>query len=266
MESFECKNQNLVLLNQSNGTSRLLLNDPHKNNALSKEMIDCLINTLNKIAADDRQKLVIIRGAGGSFCSGADLNWMKKAISQSDEKNKNDAALFFELYTLLFHFPKPIIMWVEKCAMGGALGLLACADYVIADTHVKMAFSEVKLGLVPATISPFVLQKIGLSHAKAFMLSGAIFSAKQARRMGLIHEVLPAMAIPDRIKELTDQFKQNSAEAMMATKRLLNKLIATPLNEVKDMCCDHIATSRRSEEGQEGVSAFLEKRKPNWNK
>jgi len=266
MASSECKDKHLVELNQSNGVSRILLNDTHKKNALSKAMLHCLISTLEGIASDNKQKVVVIRGSGGVFCSGADLDWMKDGIKQSHEENKNDAELFYHLFTTLFNFPKPVVIWVEKYAMGGAIGLLACADYVISDLSAKMAFSEVKLGLVPATISPFVIKKIGLSHCKALMLTGSTFTAKYARKIGLVQEVLQAKAIPQRINELVEQLKKNSSQAMSTTKELLNTLVDTPhsFSETKERCCEVIATSRRTKEGQEGVTAFFEKRTPDW--
>ncbi|MCG8579724.1 MAG: enoyl-CoA hydratase-related protein [Bacteroidales bacterium] len=267
MASTECNNKDLVQLNQSNGISRILLNDTGRKNALSKNMLQCLKATLEKLKDDDKQKVIVLRGANNVFCSGADLQWMKQGLDQSDEENKADAALFYELFDLLNSFPKPVIVWVEKFAVGGALGLLACADYVIAESNVKLTFSEVKLGLVPATIAPFVVNKIGVSQARVLMLSAQSFSAKKAKKLGLIHEVLPAKAISDRVDELCNIFKANSSQAMASTKHLLNEL-ETQINkpDIKTLCLSKIAESRKSDEGQEGVSAFFDKRRPNWYK
>ncbi len=267
MASLECNQKQLVEINQSNGICRILLNDPVRKNALSKEMLKCLINTLGEIKDDDRLKVVVIRGADGVFCSGADLQWMKEGLRQTREENLNDAALFYQLFELMDSFPKPIIAWVEKYAMGGALGLLACADYVVADKTVKMAFSEVKLGLVPATIAPFVINKIGTSQARALMLSAQVFSAKKARQIGLIHEIGSHTELPTRIDELCEAFKSNGAQAMASTKHLIQELSATHRTPVhKTLCLEKIAEARSNAEGQEGVSAFFEKRRPNWNK
>jgi methylglutaconyl-CoA hydratase len=265
MASTECNNKDLVQLNQSNGISRILLNDTTRKNALSKDMLQCLITTLAKIKGDSKQKVLVIRGAGNVFCSGADLQWMKQGLNQSEEANRADAALFYQLFEMLNTFPKPVIMWVEKLAFGGAIGLLACADYVIAGSDVKLSFSEVKLGLVPATIAPFVVNKIGLSQARALMLSAQTFNAKKAKKIGLIHEVLAAKAIPERVDELSTLFKANSSQAMASTKHLLNVLEA-PINgvDMKELCLSKIAQSRKSDEGQEGVKAFFEKRRPEW--
>ena len=264
MVSFECKDKHLVELSQNKGISRILLNDPHKKNALSKSMIHCLIHLLEQIAEDEKQKVVMIRGAGGVFCSGADLRQMQKGLVQTKAENKQDAELFYKLFSTLYHFPKPLLLWVEKYAAGGALGMLACADYVIADDYAQMAFSEVRLGLVPATISPFVIRKIGFSHAKALLLSGLTFSSAHALHIGLVNEVLPEKAIPQRMDELLEQIKKNGSEAMASTKHLLNTLAdsSPSLAEAKTMCCEKIASSRTSREGQEGVTAFLEKRTP----
>lgn len=267
MAFSECSQKHLVELNQSNGVSRILLNDPHRKNALSKDMIRCLMHTLNKIANDNKQKVVVMRGSGGAFCSGADLNWMKKGLDQSDEENKNDAGLFYELFTQLYNFPKPLIIWVEKYAIGGALGLLTCADFAIAEKDVTLSFSEVKLGLVPATIAPFVVKKIGFSEAKYLMMSATIFTAKYGKKIGLINQVLPAKEIANRVDELVEQFKQNSSQAMASTKQLLNTIASqNDLEGLKPVCCDKIALARTSNDGQEGVKAFFDRRQPNWNK
>ncbi|UYM14076.1 enoyl-CoA hydratase-related protein [Endozoicomonas euniceicola] len=267
MASTECNNKGLVKLNQSNGISHILLNDSSRKNALSKDMLKCLIASLEKIKCDNKQKVLVIRGAGNVFCSGADLRWMKKGLNQTDKENRADAALFFQLFELLNNFPGPVIVWVEKYAIGGALGLLACADYVIAESNVKLSFSEVKLGLVPATIAPFVVNKIGLSQARVLMLSAQTFTAKKAKKLGLIHEILTAKAIPDRVDGLCSLFKANGSQAMASTKHLLNEL-GSPLNshEIKELCLAKIAESRKSDEGQEGVKAFFEKRQPEWYK
>lgn len=265
MASSECNDNLLVQLNQSHGISRILLNDTTRKNALSKCMLKKLISVLDKIATDPKQKVVVMRGAGGVFCSGADLQWMKDGLHQSEEENKADAGLFYELFTKLNSFPKPLIIWVEKYAMGGALGLLACADYVIAEKDVQLAFSEVKLGLVPATIAPFVIQKIGHSQARALMLSAEVFTAKKAKRIGLIHEVVPSKEIQTRVDKLCQQFKNNSAQAMESTKQLISQLSNNlDSHEQKTLCINKIAEARNSEEGQEGVTAFFEKRQPKW--
>ncbi|MBS2211825.1 enoyl-CoA hydratase/isomerase family protein [Carboxylicivirga mesophila] len=266
MASLECSIKPLVELNQSNGISRLLLNDPTKRNALSKGMLSCLIKALNKIKDDERQKIVVIRGAEGVFSSGADLQWMQKGLSQTHEQNLADANLFYEAFELLNNFPKPVIIWVEKYAMGGALGLLATADYVVADKDARMAFSEVKLGLVPATIAPFVINKIGNSHARALMLSAASFTAKKARQVGLVHETMASKDIPARIDELCEAFKGNGPQAMATTKQLINQMGQASLSQNKATCTSAIAEARSSAEGVEGVKAFFEKRLPEWNK
>jgi len=267
MASSECNIKHLVELNQSNGVSRILLNDPLRKNALSKAMVQCLIGTLNKIKDDSRQQVVVIRGAKGVFCSGADLEWMRQGLNQSDEENLNDADLFYQLFELLNTFPKPILMWVEKYAMGGALGLLACADYVLAEKSAKMAFSEVKLGLVPATIAPFVIEKIGISAARAYMLSAEIFMAKEAKKIGLVHETANAKDITLRMDALIEQFKRNSPLAMAKTKELLQVLTSNANADIrKEKCIKSIAQARASEQGREGVNAFFDKRRPNWNK
>lgn len=266
MASSECKSEQTLILEHKDGMSWIKLNNPKQKNALSKRMIEQLLQALKSISEDDNQRVVIIKGEGGLFCSGADLEWMRSGIKNSIDTNMEDAALFYRLYSTLYHFPKPIIAWVEKFAFGGATGLVACADYAIAESDAIFAYPEVKLGLIPATIAPFVIKKTGISQTKALMLTGEVFSAEKAQASGLINEVCNTNESELRVLTLIELFKKNGPEAMAATKHLLNKVIDDgELNdELANLCCHAIASARISDEGQEGVNAFFEKRKANW--
>lgn len=268
MVSSECKTEQLIKVDSNYGITHLSLNNPAKKNALSKEMITQLVSALKTIAADVSQKVVVLKGENNIFCSGADLDWMRSGTNQVMQENISDAKLFFDLFSYMSNFPKPIIIWVEKFAYGGATGLLACADYVVANKDSIFAYPEVKLGLVPATIAPFILRKTGLSRTQAFMMSGETFSAKEAKRMGLIHEYCKPSDAEARISVLSQTFVKNSGEAMMACKHLLNKIVDRMEIDgaMEQICCQSIASARVSNEGQEGVNAFFEKRNPNWNK
>ncbi|MCU4175470.1 enoyl-CoA hydratase-related protein [Carboxylicivirga sp. N1Y90] len=268
MVSSECKTEQLIKLDSNYGITNVSLNNPAKRNALSKEMIIELVKALKAISSDASQKVVVLKGEGNLFCSGADLDWMRSGTNQDVKENISDAKLFFDLYTYMSNFPKPIIIWVEKFAFGGATGLLACADYVVANKDAVFGYPEVKLGLVPATIAPFILRKTGLSLTQAYMMSGETFSAKEAKRMGLIHEYCKTSDSEDRISVLSQTFAKNSGEAMMASKHLLNKIVDRMEIDgtMEQLCCQSIASARVSNEGQEGVNAFFEKRNPNWNK
>ncbi|WP_244826046.1 enoyl-CoA hydratase/isomerase family protein [Carboxylicivirga linearis] len=268
MESSECKTYTLTELEQKDAISWITLNNPQKKNALSATMISELIELLKEIADDENQRVVVIQGADGVFCSGADLDWMRQGVDQNLQQNMEDAQLFYRLYSTLFYFPKPVMVWVEKFAFGGATGIIACADYVLSDKNSVFGFPEVKLGLVPGTIAPFIVKKISFNHAKSYMLSGETFSAKKAKKIGFVNEIVKAENKEERIKVLAEQFKKNSPEAITSTKHLLNRIVDNgELNEdMANLCCHTISSARISNEGQEGVNAFFEKRKPYWIK
>ncbi len=268
MESLECKTIQSIKLDQEAGVSWLTINNPRKKNALSKNMIIELTEKLHLIAEDKSQRVVVLRGAEGMFCSGADLEWMRSGASNDIQQNLEDAMLFTRMYSTLYDFPKPIIAWVEQFAFGGATGLIACADYSIADKNSVFGFPEVKLGLIPGTIAPFIVKRIGIAQSRALMLSGETFSAKKAKRIGLINELCKSSEAEKRILKLTHQFIKNGPEAMASTKHLLNRIVDNgELNdELINQCCHLIASARNSLEGQEGVNAFFEKRQPNWIK
>nr|WP_319399094.1 enoyl-CoA hydratase-related protein [uncultured Carboxylicivirga sp.] len=268
MEYLECKTYQTIEVAHNNEISWITLNNPTKKNALSKLMIIELINELKHIIDNDEQRVVVIKGANEMFCSGADLDWMRIGIKQNIQENIEDANLFFRLYSTLYYYPKPVIVWAEKFAFGGATGLLACADYSLADKNCLFGFPEVKLGLVPGTIAPFIVKKLGFNQSKALMLSGETFTAKKAKKIGLINEVVKTEKSHERIFALAQQFKRNSPEAITSTKHLLNRIVDNgELNgELIDLCCRTIASARISNDGQEGVNAFFEKRKPNWIK
>ncbi len=266
MAFSECKIDTSLILDQKDGVSWIRLNNPKQKNALSKNMITELIGTLKKISKDATQRVVVLKGEGGIFCSGADLDWMRSGIDNSMQSNMDDASLFYRLYSALYNFPKPIIVWVEKFAFGGATGLVACADYALADEDVIFAYPEVKLGIIPATIAPFVIKKTGPAQTKALMLTGEVFTATKALESGLLNEVCKSTDTEQRVIALAELFKKNGPEAIATTKHLLNRIVDDgELNdELANLCCHTIASARISKEGQEGVNAFFEKRKPNW--
>ncbi len=265
MVSSEC-NKKIVKVSQSDGICHIILNDPGKKNALSKCMIKALLDNLDSAVKDSNQKVIVIRGNGGVFSSGADLKWMKNGLHQSEAENKNDAELFYQLYETINNCPKPIIVCAEKYAFGGAIGLLTCADFVIADKDLILAFSEVKLGIIPATIAPFIIYKIGLSQARKLLISAQPFNAKVARKIGLVHEVVKSKDMSERLDAVCKQFLANSPSAMAQTKSLINEIGSNQLStsEIKNLCIDKIMAARSSDDGQEGVTAFFEKRQANW--
>ncbi len=268
MASSECKTTTLVEWKKEGNVATLTLNNPAKKNALSKDMIKELLHQLRSIAEDDSQRAVVIKGADGIFCSGADLEWMKAGINQSMSENMNDASLFYKMYNTLYHFPKPVIVFIEQFAFGGATGFAACADYTIATKETQFGFPEVRLGLVPGTIAPFIVKRIGFTQSKELMLSGITFSSKKAKKIGLVNEVCEASEAQERIDSYLKNVLKNGPEAISTTKHLLNRIVdnENSQDEISQICCHSIASARLSEEGQEGVKAFFNKTKPNWNK
>lgn len=242
------------------------LNNPGRKNALSKEGITQLTQTFERLKTNDTCRVVVLYGLNDCFCSGADLEWMRAAKNQDESLNLSDAALFYTLYQTLFDFPKPIVTWVQKVAYGGALGLLAVSDLVVADKEAVFAFSEVKLGLVPATIAPFVLKKVGLGATQALMLTGEVFSAKKAQKIGLVSEVLKSIKSKDKVVFISELLSKNGPKALQATKQLLHVIVEKEenKNQLQSICCQAIANARTSEEGQEGLNAFFDKRLPSW--
>jgi methylglutaconyl-CoA hydratase len=266
MEYSECKVYECLQVIHEKSVCYAMLNRPAKRNALSELMLTELIDLLHQVEMSTEVRLLVIRGAKGYFSSGADLDWMLKGKGQTEAQNRADATLFFNFYKKLYDFPKPIIVVVEKGAFGGALGIVACADLVIATDNACFAFPETGLGLIPATIAPFVVQKTGSSFAVKTMLTAAPFGAKEAQEAGLVHYIVPSPQIDEQLSLVVGQMLQNAPNAIMVTKQLIRKCMVgnSDLVSLESYCTALIASARVSNEGQEGVSAFFENRQPNW--
>ncbi len=268
MAYLECKIDNPIQIEQENGMCWIGLNNPERKNALSKQMLTTLLRTLKDASQDAKNRVIILYGEGGFFSSGADLEWMRSAKNQTIQENEEDARLFFKVFETLYHFPIPVISWVQKFAFGGATGLIACSDICVAEKDTKFAFPEVKLGLTPATIAPFILKKTGLAAAQSLMLTGELFTAKKAKKIGLITHALKITESKTKVLDIANQLMKNGPESLADTKHLLHRIVEK--GEINDelghYCGRMIASSRASKEGQEGVNAFFEKRTPNWVK
>ena len=247
---------------------QLELNRPDKRNALNKTMIKELISFLEDTAESDKFRVLILSGVEGFFSAGADLQWMQEGVAQSYQENIDDANLFNQLYHTLNNFPKPVIAKVDKGAFGGAIGLVACADIAITSPDATFAFSEVTLGLVPATIAPYIVKKTGAAVARDLLLTARAFTGEEALAYNLVQFLFPSSQLSVKTRELASKLAKNSPSAMSETKILLNRLgdsIVSVNDEMKEHCAGIIAKARSSHNGQEGVKAFFEKRKPNWN-
>ncbi len=241
------------------------LNRPDKRNALSKEMIRELIQTLEEQKSNQSFRVLVLYGKEDNFCSGADLEWMKQGKTQKKTENIDDAKSFIRLFESLNNFPKPVICEVAKSAFGGAVGLVCCADIVISGSSAKFGFPEVKLGLIPATIAPYVLSKMGNSNTRKRMLFPEPFSAQEAKEEGLVHFVVNDDEIRDKTISISKSIVNSAPAAMIQTKSLILSLNQDSEDESNRLFCARIiASARGSLEGQEGVSAFFEKRRPVW--
>ena len=250
-------------------TCFLELNRPEKKNALNKEMILHLIDFFSGTAESDQFRVVVLLGNNRFFSSGADLQWMKDAAIQSEKKNIEEAALFTKLYSTIYRYPKPIISCVEGGAYGGAIGLMACSDITVTTPDSSFAFSETRLGLVPATVAPWIIKKTGTAFAKWAFLTGKTFSGEVAQKNNLAQILLSNDEIIPKTRELAGNIAQNGPDAIKETKQLLNTIddrIVPIDDDLNSYCAAAIARARTSEQGQEGVCAFFERRKPFWNK
>lgn len=251
-------------IEQHHHIATVWLNRPEVRNALNDTMIGELIAAFETLGADDAVRVVTLRGRGKVFCAGADLKWMKatstSGYEDSLEENRRLARCFYTVYNT----PKPTIAVVHGAAMGGANGLLAACDFSYAADDTLFAFSEVRLGLVPATIAPYILKRIGEAKAKELILTGRQFHAKEAAQAGLINQMLQEMELESRVAELIQELLQGGPISIAASKQLLHDLAAKDLEASIPTTIEAIARARSSAEGQEGMQAFFEKRKPNW--
>lgn len=241
---------------------------PDKKNALTKDTIEKLIDFFKTSAGSSEFNVLVLSGNNGFFSAGADLAWMKIGMHQSDEENLTDAQLFNELYHEMSIYPKPIIAKVEGGAYGGAIGLMACADVVITSPEALFQFSETALGLIPATVAPYIVMKIGNGNGRYLLLSGNQFDGEDALAYGLAHHLVPAEKLEKTTRQMAEQMATFGPEAVTKTKELLNYLTQNTFNisqEIKDYCASLIAAARKSEESQERVGSFFNRNKTHRN-
>jgi methylglutaconyl-CoA hydratase len=244
-------------------TARVLLDRPEVRNAFNEQMISDVRDAFERLGADDSLRAIVLAGAGGIFCAGADIAWMRRSADRTEKENVEDARAMAAMYRAVDECRVPVIGDVRKAAFGGALGLVAACDVVVAASGTKFAFSEVKLGIIPAVISVLVIPKIGPSQARRYMVTGEVFTAETAPA-GLLHEVVPVDAIDAKVDEMVATLRMNGPQASREAKRLVADVWATPRYQAIDECARWISRIRVGEEAQEGLRAFLEKRDPAW--
>lgn len=249
------------------GVATLCMNRPEIHNAFDDRLIRALIDELKRFAADPNVRILVLKGSGKSFSAGADLGWMRRMADYSREENLQDALQLAELMRRLNDFPRPTIALIQGAAYGGGVGLVACCDMVIASHQASFCLSEVKLGLIPAVISPYVVAAIGPRAARRYFLTAERFGAEEACRNNLVHELVAAEELEARGADLCRLLLKNGPDAMSAAKELLATVARGPIDQamIQDTA-ERIADIRASSEGCEGLTAFLEKRTPSWVK
>ena len=243
----------------------LLLNRPDVRNAFNETLIGELTRWADATSEDEEVRAVVLGGEGKVFCAGADLEWLARMAACSYEHNVRDATAMAHMYSALDRLPVPLIGRVHGAALGGGAGLVAVCDIVVADEGAVFGFTEVKLGILPAVISPYVLCKIGMSATRELFLTGMRFSAARAREIGLIHASVPASELDARVSGYLQEILSSGPEAIATAKELLRKVWTRPVGDTLGLTADTIASRRASAEGREGITAFLDKRKPRWN-
>jgi methylglutaconyl-CoA hydratase len=246
-----------LLVEEAGGVLSVTLNRPEVHNAFNDELIAEAIDLFGGDAVRG-VRAVVLRGGGPNFCAGADLNWMSRMVHYTRDENVRDSAQLARMYALINECPAPVVGRIQGAAIGGGVGLVAVCDIAVAARDAKFGLSEVKLGILPAVISPYVIAKIGQTHARALFLTGERFDAERALRIGLVH------AIAEDVDDVIKQLMTSGPEAVRECKKLIAHVAASDLSEAIPYTIEAIAARRVSEEGQGGMSAFLKKEKAPW--
>lgn len=247
------------------GVATVTLSRPELHNAIDDDVIARLTRELQGLGRDQVVRVVILAATGKSFCAGADINWMKRMAEYGAEENLEDAKALAGLMFTLGSLRKPTIAAVQGSAFGGGVGMIAACDIAIAARDAEFALTEVKLGIIPAAVGPYIVTALGPRQATRYMLTGERFGAERAKELGLVHEVADRAEVLPMAKSLAQKLLENGPRAMGEVKNLVRYVIGHELNEaLAAQTAGHIARVRASNEGREGLAAFLEKRKPNW--
>ncbi len=241
----------------------LTLNRPDKRNAISYDLIDDLLRALDEVK-NSSARVLILTGAGKAFCSGLDLDNLKALIGRTPEQNLEDSRTMVSLFRALYEFPKPTIAAVNGAAIAGGTGLALLCDFTLAAPEAKFGYTEVRIGFVPAIVSTFLLRQVGEKIARDLLLTGRIFDAEEALRIGLINEIIPPEKLMDRARALAAELMENSPLSLAYTKRLLTEHARAELDAQIEAAIRENAGIRSTADFREGITSFLEKRKPEW--
>ncbi len=245
---------------------RLVLSRPDVRNAFNAELIAEITSALQGLKRDSDLRALVIAADGQMFCAGADFHWMGGLRDAGYEENLADSRKLFDMFSELYRFPTPTIARLQGGAYGGGAGLVACCDIVVMANDATMAFSEVRIGLIPATISPFVVRKIGEGRAREMFLTGLPVDAEVAFRIGLANRIVGPVQLDQEVDNMCSAILKTGPQASRLTKEVLRDVPSLSLHDARDFTALRIAEQRLSDEGQEGMSAFLEKRTPSWTK
>src|SRR5208337_3498832 len=253
-----------IQLAYDKGAATITLNRPDKRNAISFDLIDDLLRALQEVETSDALVL-ILTGAGKAFSSGMDLENLQALLGRSPEQNLKDSEAMVNMFRSLYEFPKPTIAAVNGAAIAGGTGLALLCDFTLAVPEAKFGYTEVRIGFVPAIVSTFLLRQVGEKQARDLLLTGRIITADEAYRIGLVNEIVPAEKLMDRTRELAAQLMENSPASLRYTKRLLNDHARRELDAQIESAVRENAAVRATPDFREGISSFLEKRKPRWS-
>jgi methylglutaconyl-CoA hydratase len=253
-----------LTIERAGTTTTVWLNRPEVHNAFGKRLIEELGTVFTELGADDTTRVIVLAGKGASFSAGADVNWMRDSVDYSRQQNVDDAERLALMLEAIARCDKPVVCCVQGLALGGALGLIAAADYAIASDDALFSFSEVKLGLVPAVISPFVLRRIGPGQARPLFVTGERFDAARAHHIGLVHVVVPEEKLQEEVARVCNELLTAAPDAIRVAKHLVMDGAYQSPRDAFSRTVETIATKRTDPEGQEGLNAFLEKRRPSW--
>jgi methylglutaconyl-CoA hydratase len=243
----------------------VVLARPEVHEAFDDSMVAELTAVFGELAEDEAVRVVVLRSTGRSFCAGADLNWMRRMGEQSREQNEADALRLADMFEAIASCPKPVVARVQGAALGGGAGLVTAADLAVASDRAVLGFTEVRLGILPAVIAPFVLRKLGPGPAQALFLTGERLTAEDALRLGLVHRSVPDARLDEAVGEVVHALLCGSGEAQAASKRLVAAVAGLSPEQAREHAARAIALARASRDGREGLTAFLTKRKPSWH-
>ena len=241
------------------------LNRPEVHNAMNEKLMKELTTCFKELSRDNDTRVIILTGKGKSFCAGADLNWMKSMVKYSKEENIRDSRLLSDLFEAIYNCPKPVIGRINGHAFGGGLGLFAVCDIAIAVPNCKFAFSEVKLGIIPAVISTYIIRRISLSSMRRLFITGERFESDYAKDIGLVDYVVSEDKIDEKIQMYVKLLRSSGPKAIEEVKKLVDSCEKMDVEKYKEHTVKKISELRVSDEGQEGINAFLEKRKSKWS-